>query len=94
MDIYSIRHRGLRQFFEKGQARGLPQNRIQRLRNSLAAIDEAESMAELDAMPGWRLHQLRGDRLGAWSITLTGNWRITFRVENDRIYDLDLEDYH
>ncbi|MBT5666826.1 MAG: plasmid maintenance system killer, partial [Rhodospirillaceae bacterium] len=38
--------------------------------------------------------QLRGDRLGAWSITLTGNWRITFRVENDRIYDLDLEDYH
>jgi proteic killer suppression protein len=94
MDIYSIRHKGLQRFFEKGQTRGLPQNRIQRLRNVLAALDEADTMDELDTMPGWRLHQLVGDRLGVWSITLSGNWRITFRMDGDRIYDLDLEDYH
>mgnify|MGYP001222230883 CR=1 FL=1 len=94
MDIYSIRHRGLQRFFEKGETRGLPQNRIQKLRHILAALDEADSVDEMDTMPGWRLHQLHGDRLGTWSISLSGNWRITFRVENDRIYDLDLEDYH
>ena len=94
MDIYSIRHRGLQRFFEKGETRGLPQDRIRRLRNILAVIDEAESVAEMDTMPGWRLHRLRGDRLGTWSISLSGNWRITFRIEYDRIYDLDLEDYH
>ncbi|MDP7546023.1 MAG: type II toxin-antitoxin system RelE/ParE family toxin [Alphaproteobacteria bacterium] len=94
MDIYSIRHRGLQRFFEKDETRGLPQNRIERLRRILSALDEAESVAEIDTLPGWRLHRLRGDRVGTWSISLSGNWRITFRIQDDRIYDLDLEDYH
>jgi proteic killer suppression protein len=45
-------------------------------------------------MPGWRLHRLRGDRAGTWSISLSGNWRVTFRVEDGAIHDLNLEDYH
>ena len=44
--------------------------------------------------PGWRLHRLRGDRSGAWSISVSGNWRITFELRNDEIWNLDLEDYH
>lgn len=94
MDIYSIRHRGLQRFFEKNETKGLPQNHISKLRHILAALDEAESVTELDPMPGWRLHRLHGDRRGIWSISLSGNWRITFRIEQGRIYDLDLEDYH
>ena len=94
MDIYSIRHGGLRRLFEKGETRGLPQNRIKRLRRILAALAEAESVDEIDSLPGWRLHQLHGDRLGTWSISLSGNWRITFRIEDDQIHDLALEDYH
>jgi|TARA_B100000315_G_C14451447_1_gene529322 proteic killer suppression protein len=94
VDIYSFRHKGLRQFFEKGQTKGLPQDRVEKLRRIFSALNEAESVAEMDSLPGWRLHQLRGDRLGTWSVSVSGNWRITFRVEEDRIYDVNLEDYH
>ncbi len=45
-------------------------------------------------MPGWRLHQLRGDRAGIWSISVSGNWRMTFEIEDNQVYDLNLEDYH
>lgn len=94
MDIVSIRHKGLRRFFERDEGRGLPQDRIGKIRQILTAIDSAETLDELETMPGWRLHALRGDRAGTWSISLTGNWRITFRVEDDQVHDLDLEDYH
>jgi len=94
MDVYSIRHKGLQRFFERGEIRGLPQDRIAKLRRIFSALDEAESLDEMQGMPGWRLHQLHGDRRGTWSISVSGNWRLTFRIEGDRIYDLDLEDYH
>ncbi len=94
MDVYSIRHRGLRRFFERGQAKGLPSDRVEKLRNILSAIDAAENLSELDTMPGWRLHRLHGDRAGTWSINVSGNWRLTFRIEGDGIHDLNLEDYH
>lgn len=94
MDVYSIRHKGLRQFFERGQSRGLPPQQIEKIRRILGALNDAENLDELKAMPGWRLHQLHGDRQGIWSISFTGNWRLTFRVEDDGIYDLNLEDYH
>lgn len=68
--------------------------RIEKIRRVLAAIDGAENLDELAATPGWRLHRLHGDRQGTWSISVTGNWRLTFRVEDDAVYDLDLEDYH
>lgn len=94
MNVYSIRQKGLRQFFERGQSRGLPPppQQIAKVRRILAALDDAESLDELQTMPGWRLHQLRGDRHGTWSISFTGNWRLTFRIEDGGIHDL--EDYH
>jgi proteic killer suppression protein len=51
-------------------------------------------MDGLQGPPGWRIHQLRGDRAGTWSISVSGNWRITFRIEGGEIKELDLEDYH
>ena len=65
-----------------------------RVRSFLTAIDEANTLAELEPMPGWRLHALHGDRLGTWSISLSGNWRITFQIVDDAVHDLNLEDYH
>ena len=94
MEIFSIRHRGLRQFFERDRSQGLPPQRVEKIRRILAAIDDAEELNELETLPGWRLHKLRGDRKGTWSISVTGNWRITFRVDENGIHDLDLEDYH
>jgi proteic killer suppression protein len=94
MDIVSFRHKGLRRFFEHGETRGVPQERVERLRRILTAIDSAERLEELETLPGWRLHPLRGERRGTWSISLSGNWRLTFTVEDDRIHHMDLEDYH
>jgi toxin HigB-1 len=56
---------------------------------SIAAAD----MGGVVGPPGWRVHQLRGDRAGTWSI-LVSNWRLTFDIRRGEIYDLDLEDYH
>lgn len=94
MEIESIRHKGLRRFFETGNAKGLVGD-VGRLRKMLAYIDAAESFAELAVPPNFELHELTGDRKGTWSITVTRNWRMTFGVnEHDALIDLDLEDYH
>lgn len=90
----SIRHRGLRRFFEHGESAGLPAQWVARIRRVVTALNAAETLEELTTLPGWRLHPLRGDRAGTWSISITGNWRLTFRVEDNAIVDLDLEDYH
>ncbi len=60
----------------------------------LTAIEEAESIVELDTIPGWRLHPLKGDRRGIWSLKLTRNQRLTFRVEGSVVSEVDVEDYH
>ena len=94
MDIVSFKHKGLRLFFETGQSRRLPQSRISKIRQILTAIDNAQTLEEFDTMPGWRLHELSGNRAGTWSIVVTGNYRFTFTVENKQIHNVDLEDYH
>lgn len=95
MDIESIRHKALRRYFETGNARGLPGDIVERLRKMLAYIDSALSLDELAAPPNYGLHRMTGDRAGTWSMTVTRNWRMTFRLgEGQAIVDLDLEDYH
>lgn len=59
----------------------------------LSALEAAESSKELD-LPGFRLHALKGDLKGFWSMTLSGNWRIIFRFEKGAAFDVDLVDYH
>jgi proteic killer suppression protein len=94
MPIRSIRHKGLRRLFEKGDTRGVPAASVDRLRDMLLAIDTAEAIGDLDVLPGWRLHPLKGKLAGRWSLTVTGNWRLTFRFEHGDALDLDLVDYH
>lgn len=60
----------------------------------MAALIYAATMDEVNGPPGWRIHQLIGDRSGTWSISVSGNWRITFEIEDGEISNLDLEDYH
>lgn len=96
MDIRSIRHRGVRRFVEKDDASGLPAEFVEKIRNIISFLQEMDSVEELKSIASWRAHQLAGDRKGVWSLTVTRNWRITFRVdESERsIVDLDYEDYH
>ena len=94
MEIDSIRHKGLRRFFESGNAKGLVGD-LERLRKMLAFIDAAAGIEELSMPPNFGLHELTGDRKGCWSMTVTRNWRLTFRLnEEGHLADLDLEDYH
>ncbi|MBE7729418.1 type II toxin-antitoxin system RelE/ParE family toxin [Komagataeibacter sp. FXV3] len=94
MEIESIRHKGLRRFFETGNPKGIVGDTT-RLRKMLAFIDAATSLDELSVPPNYGLHALSGDRAGTWSMTITRNWRLTFRV-NDQgaLEDMDMEDYH
>jgi proteic killer suppression protein len=94
MLIRSIKHKGLKRFVESNDARGIRPDMIERARNILAVLISAEDMEGVNGPPGWRIHQLSGDRRGTWSISVTGNWRITFEAENNEIMNLDLEDYH
>lgn len=94
MEIESIRHKGLRRFFETGNAKGLVGD-AGRLRKMLAFIDAAESFKELSVPPNFGLHELTGDRKGNWSMTVTRNWRMTFGLNDEgALIDMDLEDYH
>jgi toxin HigB-1 len=94
MEIGSIRHKGLRQFFLTGTTKGLVGD-ANRLRKMLFFIDGAESFEELAMPPNYGLHELTGDRNGTWSMTVTRNWRLTFSIADDGLLsELDLEDYH
>lgn len=95
MEIASIRHKALRNFAETGKPKGLPGNLLGRLRNMLAYLVAIEAEEELLVPPNYGAHKLTGDRAGAWSLTVTRNWRMTFRVNAaNAIEDMDLEDYH
>lgn len=91
--IKSFKHKGLERFFESGTTRGIQQGHAQKLRMQLAALDTAQVIEDLD-IPGYRLHPLKGNRKGIWSITVNGNWRITFEFKEGNVFIVNYEDYH
>ncbi|HDI3035737.1 type II toxin-antitoxin system RelE/ParE family toxin [Cronobacter sp. EKM101R] len=91
--IKSWKHKGLQQFFEHGSAAGINPQHAKRLRVRLRVIDLAETIDDIN-LSGYRLHPLHGDRAGIWSVTVSGNWRITFEFRDGNAYVLNYEDYH
>jgi proteic killer suppression protein len=94
MRVRTVRHRGLKLFIEADDPRGIRRDLARRIRNILAALISAPDISGVEGPPGWRIHQLTGDRAGTWSISASGNWRITFDLDEGEICNLDLEDYH
>ena len=94
LDIRSITHKGLRDYFLTGSTKGLRPQLVPRTRTVLFALQAAPDINTIEGPPGWRVHRLKGDRAGDWSISISGNWRLTFRIEDGAIVDLNLEDYH
>ena len=94
MTIEGFRHKGLQRLFEDDDRRGVPGALEGKLRRLLFALDTARDVAEMGLYPGWRLHPLKGDRVGLWSVTVSGNWRLVFRFEDGDAFDVDLVDYH
>ena len=91
--IKTFRHKGLRRFFETGSTAGIRANHAKRLRMQLAALDTARTVEDMD-IPGFRLHRLKGHMHGRWSVSVSGNWRLTFEFREGNAYILDYEDYH
>jgi proteic killer suppression protein len=91
--IRTFRHRGLRRLFEDDDPSKVRADQLRRIADILAHLDLALKPSDFD-LPGYRLHPLRGDRKGHWSVTISGNWRIVFRFEDGDAFDVDLVDYH
>ncbi len=91
--IQTFAHKGLRKFFETGSAAGVQAKHVTKLRMVLSALQRA-AKAEDMTFQGARLHPLRGELKGYWAVTVQANWRIIFRFENGRAYDVDYVDYH
>jgi proteic killer suppression protein len=91
--IRSFKHKGLRRYFEVGDASKLQHTHIKRIRLILTALDAA---THIDAMafPGSNLHPLKGSKRGFWAVSVSGNWRLVFRFESGDAYDVDYLDYH
>lgn len=96
MKIRSFDHKGLKRFYEEDNPKGVPPATVDKLRKMLAFLDGIENAVELLTLRAWKAHSLTGDRQGDWSLSVTGNYRLTFRVDaiENEICDLNLEDYH
>lgn len=91
--IRTVRHRGLKRLLQRGDASGASAEHRERIQNILTVLSVAATPSDL-GIPGYRLHPLRGDLSGFWSMMVSANWRIIFRIEDGNVYDVDLVDYH
>ena len=96
MKIRNVIHKGLRRFIEDDDASGLQPAVVTKVQRIVSFLQDMEAEEELRTMPSWKAHMLTGDRKGTWSLSVTKNWRMTFRIDRQEIVivDLDYEDYH
>lgn len=96
MRIRNVLHKGLRRFIEDDDTSGIQAAVAEKLRRIITFLQDMEREAELKTVPNWKAHQLKGDRKGTWSLSVTKNWRLTFRIDQAviEIIDLNYEDYH
>jgi proteic killer suppression protein len=94
MRIRTFRHKGLRRLYESGDRRGVSPALAARIVDILAILDAAPNVSRIGTFPGLRLHRLKGDLAEFWSLSVSGNWRVIFRVEAGEVFDVDLVDYH
>jgi proteic killer suppression protein len=94
--IRNFAHKGLKRLYREDSEKGVPPDSVDKLRKMLAYLDDMEDPEELRALPSWKAHSLAGDRKGTWSLSVTRNRRLTFRIDSAEyeICDLNLEDYH
>jgi len=96
MEFGRLRPKGLKALHDDDDAKGVPPAMADKLRKLLFALETADSLDQVCRFPGWRLHRLKGDLKGFWSLTVTGNWRLVFSYDEETrtAADIDLVDYH
>lgn len=91
--IVSFVHKGLERFFKTGSTAGIQAKHTSKLRIILEHLNTAKIVSDVN-FPNSGLHQLKGDKKGLWAVKVNGNWRITFRFENENVSIVDYVDYH
>lgn len=91
--IKSFVHKGVEAFFRKGSKAGIQAVHADRLARQLAHLNQAQSAKDMN-LPGWKLHPLAGKLAGHWAVSVSGNWRLTFRFEDGDAILVDYQDYH
>ncbi len=91
--IKKFRYKGLRKLFESGVVTGIQPQHSTRLRRILALLETADSIEDMD-LPGLNLHELKGNRKGTYAVKVSGNWRVTFQIADEDVFDVGYEDYH
>lgn len=96
MRIRTVKHKGLRRLIEDDDTGGLQAQFVDKIRKIIFFLQDMEREEELRGLSSWKPHQLTGDRKGTWSLFVSKNWRITFKIDQGEIeiIDLDYEDYH
>lgn len=91
--IKSFRHKGLKKLYDTGSQKGINSDHFKRLQLILARLDASLSPQDMN-LPGLNLHPLKGQYEAFWSVSISGNWRVIFRFEDDNAFDVDYLDYH
>ena len=91
--IRSFRHKGLKRLYEDADCRGVIVEHVAKLRDILARLDAARAVSDME-VPGFRLHRLKGEFYGSWSVTVRANWRVVIRFADYDVFDVDYLDYH
>ena len=96
MDICNIRHKGLRNFVERNNSKGLPKNYVAKIADILAFLIDIEDIYKILDLQKYKPHLMTGDHAGTYSFHVTANWRITFKhdAKTNELYDVDCKDYH
>lgn len=91
--IKNFKHKGLERLYKTGSVYGVQFDHVKRLRLILSNLEQAESPVDMD-LPGLGLHELKGNRKGIWSVSVSGNWRVTFKFNRNDVEIVNYEDYH
>lgn len=91
--IRSFKHRGLKRLYERDDRGGIRTDLVDTVKEILTVLDDAATPLDLN-LPGYRLHSLKGELKGFWSVTVRANWRIIFRFQGEDAFDVELIDYH
>jgi proteic killer suppression protein len=91
--IVAFKHRGLKSLYDGRTARRVAPEHVQKLMDILSVLDRSREPGDMD-LPGFRLHPLKGEWKGHYAVSVSGNWRVTFRFEQGRALDVDYVDYH
>lgn len=96
MRIRNFVHKGLKRLYTEDNPKGLPPDAVDKLRKMLAFMQDMEDADELRTVPTWKAHTMTGNRKGTWSLSVTRNWRLTFRIDQveGELFDVNFEDYH